>query len=309
MSEPEIDLAIVEPEPPKRILVLGGSGMLGSDVAAEFTSRGHYVEAPSSKERDISNPDHLESLRRRDWGNLNWVVNCAAFTDVDGAEEDRWQAQRINGTAPGVLAYMCAKNDWRFMHISTDFVFDGTHDVPIPEEASTNPIGAYGQTKFAGEKNALKENPDSIIVRTAWLYGPNGKSFPRTMIKAWLAGKDLRVVNDQIGTPSYTADLARVLGDMIESDVDGGIWHAAGSDVMSWHEFATQVNAAYGACCDDTVSSPEITAVSTEEWPTPARRPKYSALSSEKLKNAGITPMRPTTGALVDFVSRLPRDL
>lgn len=307
-TDPKGVAVALEPKP-KRVLVVGGHGMLGSDAVIEFQGRKWTVTAPTIKELDVTRKDHLEKLRVRDFGNLDWVVNCAAYTKVDKAEDEFFVAHQVNGVAPGALAFICAKNDWRFLHLSTDFVFDGLSTVPYTERHVTAPLGKYGVSKLMGEQNALKELPSTVVARTAWLYGPNGPNFPRTIIKAWLEGKDLRVVNDQTGSPTYTADLSRVLGDLIAADAPGGVYHTAGPDAMTWHELAELALETYR---DAVLGSPreiKVEAVPTSAWPTRAARPKYSVLSFEKALGLGVQPMRSTPAALLDFCLRLPKAL
>ena len=299
----------IQPAKPRRVFLAGAAGMLGSDVLVELQKRGCEVVAPTLEEFDMRIPAHLEHLRVRDFGNLDWVINCAAYTAVDQAESEFFEANQTNGIAPGVLAFICRKNDWRFMHISTDFVFDGSSTEPYTERHVTNPLGVYGQTKLLGEQNALKENPNSIICRTSWLYGPNGRSFPRTMIKAWLEGKDLRVVNDQIGCPTYTAGLARVMADFMEMDAPGGIYHTAGPDAMSWYDFAILALETYRENVLGESREIKIEPVPSTEYPTPAKRPKYSVLSFEKTAELGIMPMRSVPSALAEFCRRLPKKI
>jgi dTDP-4-dehydrorhamnose reductase len=291
-----------------RVLILGASGMLGTDMADEARRRGWDVKTPPHEELDISKPDHLEKLRVQDWGNLDWVINCAAYTAVDKAETEFWLAQALNGTAPGILAMICKRNKQGFVHISTDFVFDGDAAEPYNEDHETRPQSKYGQSKRFGELNVQKENADAIIVRTSWLFGPNGKSFPRTLINRWREGKSLHVVADQTGTPTYTADLARTIADMVERRVSGGIYHAAGPDVMTWRDLAEKAIFAWRAHFGPAEQAVDVHGIATTDWPTPAKRPPYSALSTAKVQALGIPPMRPMGDALGEFVSRLGPD-
>jgi dTDP-4-dehydrorhamnose reductase len=279
--------------------------MLGSDLVEELTRRGCQVTGVDLPEVDLTTPQTLQRFQQSDWGNLDWVVNCAAYTAVDKAEEEFWAAQKINGVVPGVLAAICKLRSWRFLHISTDFVFDGQAANPYTEDYATGPLGKYGVTKLMGEQNALKENPETVVVRTAWLYGPKGKSFPRTIIKAWLDGVQLKVVADQLGSPTYTADLARVLADMVLAGVRGGIYHAAGPDAMSWRDLAALACGSYATEVLKEERPVEIVSITTEQWPTLAKRPKYSVLSFAKTAGLGIEPMRSAPDAMVDFVRRL----
>lgn len=272
--------------------------MLGQDVVSHLISRGYEVIPTDVDELDLTNLESIAALRYGQFGQLDWLVNCAAYTAVDKAEIEEALAADINGLSVGYLGRACVDAKINLIHISTDFVFDGQATEPYPEDALPRPLGAYGRTKLMGEQ-ALEGNPMALIVRTAWLYGPLGKSFPRTMIEASKAGKSLKVVADQLGNPTYTADLARVIGDLIEKKAYPGIYHAVGPETMTWHRFAElAIEAATG-------EKPSIAAINTEDWPTPARRPKYSALGMARLESSGIAPMRPVKEALAEFVSRL----
>lgn len=285
-----------------KILVIGGSGMLGVDVVTELTSRNHEILAPSSSELDLSNPESVAQVTQT--SGIDWCINCAAYTAVDKAEAEEQVAAELNALGPGYLARACAMKNIKLVHISTDFVFDGRAHDPYIEEDQTHPLGAYGRTKLAGEEAVQAAWPMSLIFRTSWLYGPKGKNFPKTMIGAWEAGKDLKVVADQVGCPTYTPDLAKTIVEAIEKDIFPGIYHATGPDKVSWHEFAIKAIEAYRAAkvIDRAV---EIAPIKTEDWPTPAQRPKFSVLSNSKLRKEGIAPMRPTQQALSEFVLSL----
>jgi len=280
--------------------------MLGSDVVTELKRRGHDVVAPTRQELDLTDPTSVAEVAAGKWKEVQWCINCAAYTAVDKAEEERDQAMQVNGLGPGYLAQSCQMAGLRLLHVSTDFVFDGNSSRPYKEDDATNPQGSYARSKLHGEEAVLAGHGNAIIARTAWLYGPNGNSFPRTMIRAWLAGKTLRVVNDQTGSPTYTGDLARVLVDLIEKDAERGIYHAAGPDQMTWFDLARLAITAYRDEVLHEKRPIEIQPIKTEEWPTPAKRPKYSVLSFEKVSTLGIVPMRPTQEALLEFVKRLP---
>lgn len=284
------------------VLVLGGSGMLGQDVVAELKRRGHDVSAPSSREIDLTDPQSVAQITLL--GRFEWCVNCAAYTAVDKAEDEEQNAAELNAMGPGYLARVCGMSGIKLIHISTDFVFDGAATEPYQEDASTRPLGVYGKTKLLGEEAIQAALPIAVIVRTAWLFGAKGKSFPRTMIGAWKAGKTLKVVADQVGCPTYTGDLARTIVDATESNLFPGIYHAVGPDSMSWHAFALKAIEAYRSHHD--LSQPvEIEPILTEQWPTPATRPLYSVLSTAKLQAAGIAPMRHLDAALAEFVAQL----
>lgn len=278
--------------------------MLGSDVVDALEAKGWRVASPTIKELDITYMPDLEKLNRRDFGDFDWIVNCAAYTAVDQAESDSMSALKVNAIAPGSLAAICKGNAWKLLHVSTDFVFDGEADTPYTEESATHPLGSYGRSKLLGEQNVLRECASSVVLRTAWLFGPNGKSFPKTMIEAWKAGKDLKVVNDQTGSPSYTADVAATIAECLRSEVAPGIYHAAGPDVMTWFDLARLTLETFAAQSGSTEPI-TVAPVTTDEWPTPAKRPKYSALSSAKLNGLGASRMRTTKEALTEFCQRL----
>ncbi|HEY3781811.1 MAG TPA: dTDP-4-dehydrorhamnose reductase [Fimbriimonadaceae bacterium] len=289
-----------------QFLVIGAKGMLGTDLVREIESREYPVTAIDLDDLDITDPSAVAQISAGKFDIPQWCINCAAYTAVDKAETEADAATLVNGIAPGYLAQACAIAGIRLIHISTDFVFDGEATEPYTEDAATNPMGAYGRTKLFGETAVLNNSREAIVARTAWLYGPNGNSFPKTMIKAWLAGKNLKVVADQVGTPTYTGDLARVLVDLAESGADAGIYHATGPDVTTWHEFAKKAIEIYSSEILGKEASVEIEPLKTEDWPTPAKRPKYSALSFEKIASVGIAPMRPMDHALREFVKLLP---
>lgn len=280
-----------------RCIVAGGTGMLGTDLRAELLSRGVEVAAPVRSELDVTDPESVARVAAGEYGPFDWLINCSAYTAVDKAETERREATELNTFAPGYLANAARMAGAKFLHVSTDFVFDGSATSPYPVDAPTKPLGVYGFTKREGEEAARANNPNTLIVRTAWLYGPNGNSFPRTMIRAFLAGKNLRVVADQIGCPTYTADLAQSITQLVQQNAFPGIYHAVGPEAMSWHEFAGRAINAWQRI-QGLAEAVEIQAVSTEEWPTPAKRPKYSVLQTEQA-------MRPVDEALEDFCRRL----
>ncbi len=282
-----------------RVLVIGGSGMLGSDLGDELLRSGHQVVDPPSRDLDIADPASVAQIAAETIGHFDWCVNCAAYTVVDKAETDVQKATEINSLGPSYLARACAASGTELLHLSTDFVFDGHSAEPYSEDAPTNPLSVYGRTKLDGENGVLEANPSSLIVRTSWLFGPNGNSFPKTMIKAWEAGKSLKVVADQIGSPTYTCHLAKTLVQIMERKPYPGIYHATGPNATSWHDLAKMTIKTWSG------TEPDIAAISTEDWPTPATRPKYSVLSNKRLHEIGIPPMPPLDEALQDFCAKL----
>jgi dTDP-4-dehydrorhamnose reductase len=291
------------PPPPPRVLVTGGHGMLGPDLLRELQGRGWPVTAPTQQALDVTYDDHLRHLARRDYGDFDWIVNCAAYTAVDQAESEFMAATAVNGIAAGALAAVCAEKGWRMLHVSTDYVFDGQLDRHYREDDPPNPINAYGRSKLFGEQQVRQQAPDAIIVRTSWLFGPSGKSFPRTILEAHRAGKPLRVVDDQWGRPTYTADLARTIADLVVLAPAGGIYHAAGPEVTNWHGLAVATLAAEARRTGAEASNVE--AVPSSAYPTPARRPERAVLDLAKAEALGLSPMRPLSASLDEFVARL----
>jgi dTDP-4-dehydrorhamnose reductase len=264
-----------------RILVLGGSGLLGTQVLREFSS--YDVDAPSSTELDITDPTAVATIAQGDW---SAVINCAAFTGVDLAETERDAAYDLNALAPGYVATACALADVPMVYISTDFVFDGGKGAEYTEEDVRAPLGVYGETKSAGEDAVLSAGADAYILRTAWLFGPDGKCFPRTILNAYRAGKNLKVVSDQFGSPTSTRWLASVIRRIVEQRPEPGIYHAAGGPTMSWFDLAGATLRA----CEPAFDPTRLAPCGTEEYPTPAARPRFSALNCEKLGAAGLAP-------------------
>jgi len=273
--------------PPMRVLVVGAGGMLGREVVAKA---GDEVLGLTRTEFDISDPTASAELAAGKWGAFDAIVNCAAYTAVDKAEEDRQAAYETNALGPGYLAQAAARLGARLIHISTDFVFDGSATTPYREDAPTNPLGVYGESKLQGEEAVRVAGADWTILRTAWLYGVFGRCFRRSILNAFEAGKSLRVVADQIGSPTSARELATVIWRVLEERVPPGLYHAAGPEAMSWHGFAQRIVSAAGGNPD------RVEEIKTSDWPTPAKRPAYSVLDSSKL---GM-PMR--ADALDEFV-------
>lgn len=273
--------------------ILGASGMLGREVAALFPDFQRWGRS----EIDLTAADF--ELPR---GEVDWIANCAAYTAVDRAESEPELAQRVNAAGPLRLAKLASQRGARLIHISTDFVFDGRADRPYREEDATDPIGVYGGTKREGEIGVLSASDEHVVLRTAWLFG-DAKCFPRTMVRLWSEDRPLRVVNDQIGSPTWTRDVAQVIGHVIGKNPPGGIYHVAGKKAMSWYEFALRTLEIWR----DRVGSDrpiEVTPILTRDFPTPARRPHYSALDISRALNLGFRPTH-IDDALTAWADRL----
>lgn len=286
------------PSSPKRVLVTGAGGMLGRAVVAELARRRHEAVGLARKEFDVADPTDVARLAAGEFGPLDAVVNCGAYTAVDRAEAEEQAAFDANGLGPSYLGMACRAVGADLIHVSTDFVFDGRAPEPYREDDPTNPLSAYGRSKLQGER-ALAGNPLARIVRTAWLFG-DGPCFPRTMVNAHRAGKRLRVVADQRGNPTYVPDLARTLVDLLERNAFPGVYHTVGPETTTWHDLAVRaIRAATG-------ETPEIEAMTTADYPTAAARPQNSALTDTRLAALGIAPMRPLDEALAEWAATFP---
>lgn len=208
-----------------------------------------------------------------------YCINCAAYTAVDKAEAEEELAMLVNGEAVGNLAAVCKKYQTKFIHISTDYVFDGQSETPYKEDDATGPINTYGKSKLLGEQLCMKEDPDAIIIRTAWVYSSFGNNFVKTMMRLMNERNELNVVVDQIGSPTYAADLAKAILDIVSSGKwESGIYHYSNEGKISWFEFAQAIK-------EITSSKGVVHPIETAQYPTPACRPHYSLLNKEKIKS------------------------
>ena len=272
-----------------RWLVTGSAGMLGHDLVARLgePGTGHEVTATDRAELDVTDRSAVRSAV----AGHDVVVNCAAWTDVDGAEEHEDAALRLNGEAPRLLAEACAGAGALLVHLSTDYVFgsepgsDPRHERPWPEDAPATPLSAYGRTKAAGEDAVRSALPGRhLVVRTAWLYGAHGRCFPRTIAGLAAERDRLTVVDDQVGQPTWTVDVADLVVRLVE-DGATGTFHVTSSGRASWCEFAREVVAAAGR-------APEmVVPVSSTEFTRPAPRPTFSVLGHDALVRAGHEPI------------------
>lgn len=265
-----------------RILITGGNGQLGQDLST-LLARKHEVTSCSSSELDIGNRKMVEKVLTAH--QPEFVINCAAYTAVDNCETEKELAWRVNALGPEILADTTAGNESRFIHISTDYVFDGKKAVNTGyvEDDLVQPLSEYGKSKLAGEDAIFQFSPNFLILRTAWLYGHTGNNFLKTMLRLALADPTLerKVVNDQYGSLTWTASLARQIETILDADIIG-IVHATAEGSCTWYE---------GACYFlDSMEVPyTLTPCTTEEYPTPAHRPSNSILENKRLKEAGLS--------------------
>jgi len=267
------------------IWLVGDKGMLGTELGEVFASRG-LAFVGSDREVDILDPAALAAFA--EGKGIRWIVNCAAYTAVDKAEDEEAFALRLNAEGPENLARLCAAIGARLIHISTDYVFDGRGSRPYLEADATAPGGAYGRTKAEGERRVLLAAPDSVILRTAWLYGRHGPNFVATMLRLMASRDEIGVVADQKGTPTWAYDLSIAIADIAERpDFPAGIYHYTDSGETTWHEFALEIQRTGTEL--GILSRPcRVNALGTEQYPTKAKRPAYSVLSKEKILSEGL---------------------
>jgi dTDP-4-dehydrorhamnose reductase len=270
-----------------RYLITGAAGMLGRDLQAALDGRD--VTALDRTELDITDQEAVLAAVV----GYDIIINAAAYTNVDAAETDEDAAYSINAIGPRNLALAAATTSARLVQISTDYVFDGSATAPYREDTPINPISAYGRTKAAGEAFVQQEHPEgSYIVRTAWLYGEHGPNFPKTMLKLAAARDTLSVVDDQVGQPTWTADLAAHVVALLDSDAPAGIYHGTNSGVTSWFGFAQAVFAFAG------LDPARVTPTDSSQFVRPAPRPSYSVLGHDAWATAGLPPLRDWREAL-----------
>lgn len=273
--------------PKLKILVTGGNGQLGKELQ-ELSPAYSQFEFFFLTREDM--PIDQFELVRNFFNTLKpaYCVNCAAYTAVDKAESEKDLAFQINGEAVGVLAAVCKEHNTRFIHISTDYVFNGEGTYPYTENFPAGPINVYGASKLQGENEALQLNPDSIIIRTSWVYSSFGKNFVKTMMRLMNGKDEVKVINDQIGSPTYAADLAELILKIIAncqsqfSSWKPGLYNFTNEGILSWYDFALAIKEITGSPCD-------VKPIPTSEYPTPAKRPAYSVLDKTKIQeNFGI---------------------
>lgn len=261
-----------------KILVTGAYGQLGREISA-------VVAGYPSFEFIFTDVDTLDITNETAIGEMlvnhkpDFLVNCAAYTAVDKAEDEREAARLINSVAPGLLASACKKSGTKFIHVSTDYVFDGSKNRPYNETDLVNPLGFYGQTKQEGEARCLANNPDAVIVRTSWLYSSFGNNFVKTMLRLGGERDSLNVVFDQVGTPTYAADLAEAILNIIHKEEwIPGIYHFSDEGVCSWYDFALTIFELAGIKCG-------VVPIRSDEYPAKTRRPHYSVFDKSKIKS------------------------
>lgn len=252
------------------VYVTGASGQVGGEIQRLYPNATYLTR----NEVDLSSIESIATYFKGKKPKL--IVNCSAYTQVDLAEKEQELANKVNAIAPGILAGFCEK----FIHFSTDYIFDGQGFRPYRESDSTGPTGIYGKTKLAGEKAVLTANSDAVVIRTSWVYSDIGKNFVKTMLKLGAERSELKVVGDQIGTPTYAKDLANLVvqNGIVNWNFKSGIYHYSNEGVASWFDLAYEIIRIKKLSC-------RVQPIKTEEYPTSAKRPHFSVLDKSKIKN------------------------
>ena len=264
------------------IIISGKNGQLGNELqdAALLFPQFHY-RFFGKDELDIANMQELEAIFKK--YKPAFFINTAAYTAVDKAENEQEKAYMINAEAAGIIAKACNQYNTKLLQVSTDYVFDGKADEPYKEEDKTEPVNYYGFTKWMGEQLAVTNNPQTIIIRTSWVYSVYGNNFVKTMLRLMKDRKELNVVSDQFGSPTYAKDLAQAILQIADTSwpalkSDECIFHFSNEGNISWYDFATKIRDIKQLDCI-------VNPITTEQYPTPARRPSYSVMSKEKIKS------------------------
>ena len=274
-----------------KILITGSNGMLGHDLI-EALKDNHELVLTTSRTLDITDKERVFDFISQNKPDI--VINSAAYTDVDGCEENQDLAYSVNGEGVKNLAFACREADSALLHISTDYIFNGENTRPWVEDDEIGPISVYGKSKLKGEQAILEILDKFFIVRTAWLYGVNGRNFPKTMLELAENHSQITVVYDEVGTPTYTPDLAKAISQLIETE-HYGIYHITNSGSCSWCEFARYIFEAAG-------KDVEVIPVTAAEFARPAPRPHYSVLENRNWIEKGFEPLRSYKEAIKEYI-------
>jgi dTDP-4-dehydrorhamnose reductase len=262
------------------VLVTGKDGQLGNELQQQASSFPSFDFIFNDKtDLDITNASQVDDFFASN--HIDFCINAAAYTAVDKAEVEKDFALSVNEHAVANLAAACTRHGARFIHVSTDYVFDGNASTPYEEDHEVSPVNFYGETKLRGEKAAQENNPSCIIVRTSWVYSTFGNNFVKTMLRLMADRDSLNVVSDQVGSPTYAADLAKALLQIVQAlqnnSALSGIYHYSNEGVISWYDFAVAIKEHAGLACT-------VNPIPTSAYPTPTKRPAYSVLNKDKIK-------------------------
>jgi dTDP-4-dehydrorhamnose reductase len=281
-----------------KILVTGSNGQLGNelrDIASVFPL--YEFVFTDVGELSITDNDAVKKIFEEH--RPAYLINCAAYTAVDKAESEKELNNQINGVAVGILALASKQNGTKFIHISTDYVFNGTASRPLREDDNVDPVNAYGASKLLGEQLAVENDPETIIIRTSWVYSFYGRNFVKTMISLMNERKSIGVVNDQVGSPTYASDLAQAIMQIISSGKwVPGIYNFSNNGVISWFDFANEIKRLIKSSCI-------VNPLTTEQFPTPAKRPKYSVLDKTKIQETFSIQLKDWEKSLNECIQKL----
>lgn len=281
-----------------RVLVTGACGMLGRQLCSILAKNHQVIPTdilPECEQLNIADPDNVfDTIKRL---KPEMVIHCAAMTDVDGCERNPDMAFKLNGVGTWALACACASINCAMAYVCTDYVFDGEKGIPYTEFDNTNPISVYGASKLAGEQAVREICPKHYVVRTSWLFAPHGKNFPISILKASETRKELKVVADQFGSPTYVPDLAAFLASLVGSPLYG-VYHFTNSGSCSWFDFAKNILETAGK------TDVKVVPINSEDWPTPTKRPKFSVLRHYKMELLGLDNVRPWQDAVAEFIKQ-----
>ncbi|MEA3426287.1 MAG: dTDP-4-dehydrorhamnose reductase [Bacteroidota bacterium] len=284
------------------VVVTGKNGQLGWELQQLVSQQQMEYDFlfTGREELDLSDPDLIHTFFQNH--HPAYFINCAAYTAVDKAETEQDFAYTVNASSVGLLAAECARKDCVFITLSTDYVFDGKGTTPYATDHPTDPVNYYGYTKLTGEALALANNPQTIIIRTSWVYSVHGNNFVKTMLRLMKDRSELKIVSDQVGSPTYAADLAAALLQVIEELAKGnrhyGVYHYSNEGVISWFDFATAIQQIADLHC-------QFLPIPTTAYPTPAKRPAYSAMDTRKIVRDFGVPLRSWKDSLAVCISKL----
>lgn len=279
---------------PMRVLVTGAGGQMGRELLG-CRPDGIELTGTSRKELDVSSLRQCREAMRR--VRPDAVIHCAAYTAVDAAESEVEAAFHTNADGTANMAQASREAGAKLLYLSTDYVFDGESSAPYREDSPVGPQSIYGRSKLAGEQAVQALLEEAFIIRTSWVYGPHGNNFVKTMLRLGYEGRDIKVVDDQVGSPTYTYDLAETILQLIRTDCYG-VYHASNAGSCSWYEFAEAIFALGGI-------EAQLQPCTTSEYPQAAKRPRYSVMSQDALAAAGIAPLRPWREALAHMLGRV----
>ena len=279
-----------------KVLVTGIGGQLGHDVVRELEQRGHEVVGVGRDEMDITDAEKVGGVIRACAPDA--VIHCSAYTAVDRAEDEADQCRKVNVEGTKNIAEVCAELDCKMIYISTDFVFSGEGERPWETDDAAGPISVYGRTKYEGEAEVKSRLDKFFIVRISWVFGKNGNNFVKTMLRIGKENGAVKVVDDQIGSPTYTRDMAVLLADMVQTE-KYGVYHASNEGFCSWYEFAKEIFRLAGM---DEVS---VTPITSDQFPAKAKRPFNSRMSKEKLIKEGFNKLPSWQDALKRYLQEL----